>query len=75
MILKIILYFSGTSSRDIECSQIVTQLEFPMQERLLPIGLQRDSVVGLVERVHQVFDISELQGMFLYIWLIIEYVH
>lgn len=46
---------------------MVKQLEFPIQERLLPIGLQRDSVVGFVERDHQVLNLSDLQGTSLFI--------
>ena len=40
----------------------VTPIEFPMQERLLPIGMQKDSVTGVVERVRQGIRSSELQG-------------
>ena len=42
----------------------VSQLEFPMPERLLPVGPQRETVLGLIERVRQALGVTELEGTF-----------
>ncbi|XP_012272273.1 protein unc-79 homolog [Orussus abietinus] len=47
-------------SSDITSPRSISQLEFPMPERLLPIGPQRDVVSSLVEKVRQALGVTEL---------------
>ena len=53
-------------SSDITSPRSVSQLEFPMPERLLPVGPQRDFVSGLVERVCQALGVSDLESIYSY---------
>ncbi|XP_024935949.1 protein unc-79 homolog isoform X2 [Cephus cinctus] len=46
-------------SSDITSPRSISQLEFPMPERLLPVGPQRDFVTGLVERVRQALGVPD----------------
>lgn len=50
---------TGASS-DITSPRSMSQLEFPMPERLLPVGIHNQSVTGLVERVRQALGVPEL---------------
>ncbi|KAG7202977.1 hypothetical protein KM043_010111 [Ampulex compressa] len=49
-------------SSDITSPHSISQLEFPMPERLLPVGPQRD-FTGLVERVRQALEIQEIEDL------------
>lgn len=49
-------------SSDITSSHSISQLELPTPERLLPVGPQRE-FSSLVERVRQVLDISDIEGL------------
>lgn len=49
-------------SSDVTSSHSVSQLEFPMPERLLPVGPQRDQISSLVEDVRQILSAPENQG-------------
>ncbi|XP_063983209.1 protein unc-79 homolog isoform X2 [Diachasmimorpha longicaudata] len=49
------------ASSDMTSPRSMSQLEFPMQERLLPIGMNRESVSGLVERVRQALGVPEME--------------
>lgn len=58
---------NGTSFSVIEKTSNIKHIELPLQERLLPIGLRRDSVTGLVDCVRHVLGISRSQGEYLII--------
>ncbi|XP_017885375.1 protein unc-79 homolog isoform X4 [Ceratina calcarata] len=47
-------------SSDITSPRSISQLELPMPERLLPVGLQRD-FTGLVEHVRQALGVREIE--------------
>lgn len=49
-------------SSDITSPHSISQLELPTPERLLPVGPQRE-FSSLVERVRQVLDISDVEGL------------
>ncbi|XP_046744184.1 protein unc-79 homolog isoform X3 [Diprion similis] len=44
-------------SSDVTTPRSISQLEFPLPERLLPVGPQRDNISGLIERVWQVLGV------------------
>lgn len=46
-------------SSDVTSPRSISQLEFPMPERLLPIGPHRD-FSGLVEHVRQALGVQEI---------------
>lgn len=48
-------------SSDITSPRSISQLEFPMPERLLPIGPTRD-FTSLVERVRQALGVTDVEG-------------
>lgn len=50
-------------SSDITSPHSVSQLEFPMPERLLPVGGPQRDFPSLVERVRQALDISDVEGI------------
>jgi len=50
-------------SSDITSPHSISQLELPTPERLLPVGPQRE-FSSLVERVRQVLDISDIEGLY-----------
>lgn len=52
---------SENASSDITSPRSISQLEFPMPERLLPIGIHEKGVLGLVERVRQALGVPELE--------------
>ncbi|XP_011310336.1 protein unc-79 homolog isoform X3 [Fopius arisanus] len=49
------------ASSDMTSPRSMSQLEFPMPERLLPVGMSREGVTGLVERVRQALGVPELE--------------
>ncbi|XP_043278465.1 protein unc-79 homolog isoform X2 [Venturia canescens] len=49
------------ASSDITSPRSISQLEFPMPERLLPVGPQRECVSGLVERVREALGVPEIE--------------
>ncbi|KAF7993840.1 hypothetical protein HCN44_011109 [Aphidius gifuensis] len=55
---------SENASSDITSPRSMSQLEFPMPERLLPIGIQEKGILGLVERVRQALGVPELEESF-----------
>lgn len=55
---------SENASSDITSPRSMSQLEFPMPERLLPIGIQEKGIFGLVERVRQALGVPELEESF-----------
>lgn len=52
-------------SSDITSPRSISQLEFPMPERLLPVGPPRD-FSGLVEHVRQALGVHEIEGINVY---------
>ncbi|XP_034946562.1 protein unc-79 homolog isoform X2 [Chelonus insularis] len=48
-------------SSDVTSPRSMSQLEFPMLERLLPIGIQNQSVVGLVEKVREALGVTDIE--------------
>ncbi|XP_048512569.1 protein unc-79 homolog isoform X11 [Athalia rosae] len=49
-------------SSDVTTPRSISQLDFPLPERLLPVGPQRDSISGLIERVWQALGVPAADG-------------